>query len=110
MEFDVNRLIEIRKSLGINKAEAARMLNMSAMGYGRYENGDRTPSYQTISFMANKFGTTTEYLLGTSDDPKRSDINVSPVDNPELFELVAKLKNDESMTKRLLAYLTQTDT
>ena len=57
MNFCPDRLIKIRTELGITKSEAARQLNMSAMGYGRYENGDRTPSYQTISFIAQKFGT-----------------------------------------------------
>ncbi|MBQ9644600.1 MAG: helix-turn-helix transcriptional regulator [Lachnospiraceae bacterium] len=39
--------------LGITRAEAARRLNMSAMGYGRYEKGERTPSYQTVSYIAH---------------------------------------------------------
>ena len=42
------RLIKSRKLLGLNKAEAARLLNLSKMGYGRYESGERSPSFQTI--------------------------------------------------------------
>ncbi|MGO5164260.1 helix-turn-helix domain-containing protein [Fusicatenibacter saccharivorans] len=42
MDFKPERLISLRQSLGINKAEAARRLNISAMGYGRYESGERT--------------------------------------------------------------------
>ena len=41
MNFVPERLINLRNSFGINKAEAARRLNMSAMGYGRYEKGER---------------------------------------------------------------------
>ena len=38
------RLIKSRKLLGLNKAEAARLLNLSKMGYDRYESGERSPS------------------------------------------------------------------
>ena len=37
MHFYPERLIQVRESLHINKAEAARRLNLSAMAYGRYE-------------------------------------------------------------------------
>ena len=55
MTFLPERLIALRTAQGITRAEAARRLNMSAMGYGRYEKGERTPSYQTVSFMAHFF-------------------------------------------------------
>lgn len=45
MNFCPERLIQLRTSLNINKAEAARQLNISAMAYGRYERGEREPSY-----------------------------------------------------------------
>ena len=37
MKFQPERLLQLRTSLNINKAEAARRLNISAMAYGRYE-------------------------------------------------------------------------
>ena len=49
MNFCPERLIQLRTSLNINKAEAARQLNISAMAYGRYERGEREPSYQSAS-------------------------------------------------------------
>lgn len=104
MTFDKERLISVRKSLGYNKAEASRVLNMSAMGYGRYENGDRTPSYQTLSFIAEKFGTTVEYLMGTSKKSKVESITIRKNEYPELFELVSSVVNNKDASKRLLAY------
>ena len=68
MNFIPERLIALRQSLGISKAAAARMLNMSAMGYGRYENGERVPSYQTVAFIAQVFHSSVEYLYGATDD------------------------------------------
>ena len=52
MNFCPERLIQLRTSLNINKAEAARQLNISAMAYGRYERGEREPSYQSACFIA----------------------------------------------------------
>ena len=54
MVFIPERLKEIREERNLSKAAAARLLNLSKMGYLRYETGERTPSYQTIVFMAQK--------------------------------------------------------
>lgn len=53
MNFCPERLVEVRTSLNINKAEAARRLNISAMAYGRYEKGEREPSYQSVFYCAD---------------------------------------------------------
>lgn len=104
MKFQSDRLINVRENLGLNKAEAARMLNMSAMGYGRYEKGEREPSFQTVSFIAETFGTTTAYLYGLSDAEKANTITISYSDNPELFQIVEILKNNRDITKRVFPY------
>lgn len=110
MTFLPKRLISLRDSLGINKAEAARRLNMSAMGYGRYENGEREPSYQTVSFIAQTFQCSTDYLYGLSDSMTPSTITVSASEEPDLFLLVETLKNDKSgLLNRLLAYTEHLD-
>ena len=112
MNFQAERLIKIREQLGMNKAEAARKLNMSAMGYGRYENGQREPSFQTVCFIASTFNTTSDYLYGLTDDPSPSTITISSSENPELFSFVNSLQKDRDLEKRLLTYfskLTQQD-
>lgn len=105
MKFYNERLIQIRKSLGINKAEAARRLNMSAMGYGRYESGEREPSFQTVSFIADTFGTTTDFLYGSTDDSSSKTITISADKNPEMFQLFEAINNNNDLTQRLLSYL-----
>ena len=104
MKFKAERLIQIREQLGINKAEAARKLNMSAMGYGRYENGQREPSFQTVCFIASTFGTTSDYLYGLTDDSSSSTITISSSESPELFSFVNSLQKDRDLEKKLLAY------
>lgn len=107
MKFCNERLIIIRKSLGINKAEAARRLNMSAMGYGRYESGEREPSFQTVSFIADTFGTTTDYLYGNTNDSSSKTITISADKNPEMFQLFEAISNNNGLEKRLLAYISK---
>ena len=111
MTFMPERLVSLRNSLGINKAEAARRLNMSAMGYGRYESGEREPSYQTVSFIAQTFHCSTDYLFGLSDSMKPSTITVSASDEPDLFLLIENLKSDKGdLLNRMLAYAKLLDT
>ena len=104
MQFVPERLVLLRKSLGINKAEAARRLNMSAMGYGRYENGDREPSYQTVSFIAQNFHSSVDYLYGMSDEKDSSILTISKNDEPELFLLIESARRDSDLLNKLLVY------
>lgn len=102
--FSPERLAIVRKSLGINKAEAAKMLNITAMAYGRYENGNRVPSFQTVSFIAQSFGTSVDYLYGIVDSPTPQSITINQADDPELFEMIRAIKKEDAQYKRLLDY------
>lgn len=104
MKFYPERLASVRAELGITKAEAARRLNMSAMGYGRYEKGEREPSYQTVSFIAQQLGTSVEYLYGETETAKPSSVTISAEQDPQLFDLVQYCLNDDETAKRLLSY------
>ena len=104
MKFMPERLIALRTAMGITRAEAARRLNMSAMGYGRYERGERTPSYQTVSYIAQFFNTSADYLYGLSDNDTASSITINLSDDPDLFLLIQTAKTNKDMIPRLLAY------
>ena len=94
-----------RENLGITKAEAARRLNLSKIGYCRYEYGERTPSIQTLEVIARCLNTSIDYLTGETDDITPDQVIISRKNDPIIFELVTSLQNenDESL-KRLLAY------
>ena len=99
------RLKELREQRGLNKAEAARLLDLSKMGYLRYESAERTPSYQTIVFMAQKLGTSPDYLTGITDDPAPQEYRITRTSEPVLFRIVeALISADPEKQKRLLAY------
>ena len=107
MNFCPERLTALRNTKGITRAEAARLLNMSAMGYGRYEKGERTPSFQTVSYMAQFFHTSTDYLYGLTDDEAASSITIHASDDPALFLLVQTAQANKEIIPRLLAYADQ---
>lgn len=95
--FLPERLKKIREDRWLNKAEAARLLGLSKMGYLRYESADRTPSYQTIVFMALKLGTSPDYLTGKTKNSEPMEFIISKSDDPVLFELIIdmiELKKD----------------
>ena len=88
MHFCPERLIQVRESLHINKAEAARRLNLSAMAYGRYERGEREPSYQYAFYIAYTFHC----------------ITITRSDSEEVYSLVEEMQNNSDFEKRILAY------
>ena len=104
MNFCPERLIEVRTSLNINKAEAARRLNISAMAYGRYEKGEREPSYQSVCFIAQTFHCNIDFLYGISDDMNADYIIVSRSESPELYSLLLEIHENHDMKDRILAY------
>ncbi len=106
--FLPERLKKIREDRGLNKAEAARLLGLSKMGYLRYESGARTPSFQTIVFMAQKLKTSPDYLNGTVEDPEPKEYVISKSEDPALFKLITDLIDEKNPTRtRLLDYYKQ---
>jgi len=100
------RLKIARESLGITMAEASRRLNLSKIGYCRYEYGERIPSPQTVEVIAQCFHTSVDFLVGLSDNPEPTQIIIDKNKNPELFALVEVCQQkDSAQINRLLAYL-----
>ena len=105
MVFSPERLKRIRMGLGITKADAARKLHLTAMAYGRYENGERVPSYQMIHYISQVLGTSCEYLCCETEDPSPDTITISKVQDPDLFKIVQDTREmNPEMRSRLLAY------
>lgn len=99
------RIIAARENLGISKAEASRRLNLSKIGYCRYEYGERTPSIQTLEVIAQCFGTSVAYLTGETDVMEPDKIVIDRTSNPELFKLVQTFANsDDDFIKRICSY------
>ena len=57
------RIIMLRKRLGLTQAELAKQLNITASALGNYEQGRRLPSVETLVEMAAIFDVSLDYLL-----------------------------------------------
>ena len=104
MKFCPGRLIEVRTALNISKAEAARRLNISAMAYGRYEKGEREPSYPSVCRIAQVFHCNIDFLYGLSDQTDSDSLIISRSEEPELYSLFLQIEKNEDMKNRILAY------
>ncbi len=67
MLFD-KRLSKLRREKEISQKECAAVLGIESSKYNKWENGKNCPDYDTVCMLANFFGTTTDYLLGNSDE------------------------------------------
>ena len=99
------RLKSVREQLNLSKAEAARRIGLTAASYVRYEAGDRCPSPQVITSIAEKLGTSVAYLLGETDDKSPDVVSIHKNSDPLLFELVKNTQSaDDATLQRLLSY------
>lgn len=64
------RLIELRKANGFTQRQVWEGVNMSPLGYQRYEYGTREPAYQKLLALADFFDVSLDYLVGRTDNPK----------------------------------------
>lgn len=62
-------LKELRKDKHLTQKMIGEFFNMSGPTYSMYENGRRRMSVQMLSDLADILGTSTDYLLGRTDNP-----------------------------------------
>lgn len=72
-----DRLRELRKERDYKQEDIAEKLNISPSAYGFYEQGKTIPNATTITFLANLYDVSSDYLLGRVDIRKAS----APEDN-----------------------------
>lgn len=65
------RLIFLRKSRNLTQKQIYEAVGLSALGYQRYEYGEREPAYQKLLALADYFDVSIDYLVGRTDNPKR---------------------------------------
>lgn len=63
-------LKKLRKERKMTQQQVANHLNMSRVGYARYEIGDRQPPYEVLNLLAKLFNVSLDYLLNDEDNKK----------------------------------------
>lgn len=66
-----SRLKELRENKGLNQSELADLLHISSSAIGMYETDKRDPSDDLKILIANFFGVSVDYLMGTETENKR---------------------------------------
>ncbi|MFR1051511.1 MAG: helix-turn-helix domain-containing protein [Lachnospirales bacterium] len=65
------RLADMRIDHDKTQKEISAMLHMQPSVYRRYEKGDREIPVWALMQLADYYGTSTDYLLGRTDNPSR---------------------------------------
>ena len=65
------RLKELRVSRNLTQKQVYTSVGMSALGYQRYEYGEREPAFKQLLALADFFDVSLDYLCGRSDIMER---------------------------------------
>lgn len=85
-----DRIKSERSKLGITQQQLAFDTGLSIDGIRSIESGRAKPNIETLGKLADRFGCTTDYLLGRTNDPSASK-NYTWQEAHELLETMAKL-------------------
>ncbi len=67
------RIRDLREDRDWKQITVAKMLNMSQTGYSKYETGENDIPTRVLIELAKIYGTSIDYLLGQTNNPKRND-------------------------------------
>jgi len=73
------RLKELREKKGFSQAELARRVGVGRDSYNKYERAGIHPSNETLVRLSNELHTTTDYLLGKSNNPNPATLLIPDV-------------------------------
>ena len=62
------RIRSLREDHDLTQKQVAQMLGMSQTGYSKYETGENDIPTQILIKLADFYKTTTDYLLGRTDE------------------------------------------
>ncbi len=94
------KLADVRNSLGLSQAEAAKKMGIPQSTYACYETGKRKITITTLRKFGAAFGVEVDYLLGTGDYENQ-------LNQDEKLIIEGYRRSDEQtrdMIKRLLRY------
>ena len=64
------RIRELREDHDLLQKDLAKYLHCSQVAYSRYELGTRDIPTEVLIALAKHYNTTTDYILGLTDNPK----------------------------------------
>ncbi len=64
------RIRDLREDRDLKQQVIANLLNCSQVCYSRYETGERAIPLECLVKLAEFYGTSVDYLLGLTDEPR----------------------------------------
>ena len=92
-----NRIKQLRESLGLSQEELASVAGISQRQISYYENGKNKPTAEIINRLSNALNTTSDYLLGMTDNLNREIHDESDLSGEELriIEIIRHVKPEK---------------
>ena len=90
MDFSV-RIAAVRKQMGLSQEEFSELVNMSRRTVAAWESGDRTPSFSTLSDVADLLNVSVDYLLGRTNEQNKKQPAVQ--DGELLDNIITRLRD-----------------
>ena len=90
MDFSV-RIAAVRKQMGLSQEEFSELVNMSRRTVAAWESGDRTPSFSTLSDVADRLNVSVDYLLGRTNEQNKKQPAVQ--DGELLDNIITRLRD-----------------
>jgi len=101
------RLRRLRDDNKISREELAKALKLSYWAIAKYETEERTPDPSILQRFADYFNTTTDYLLGRTDDPRPPEKRTL-FDHEQVADKVSKYGEEEKEEAEAKALLDRT--
>lgn len=95
------RLVEVREAFGYTRKKLADELGRPYRTITKYETGEREPGHSYIVEIAQKFGISTDYILGVSDIMITSDKNPPDTDKSAPGEHAISLEQSNQLLASL---------
>ena len=94
-----DRLVYVRKKFGYTRARLSEEIGVPYGTIAKYESGEREPGHTYIIKIADKFGVTTDYILGLEDEktplnpdgPDQGEYGRSVVSEDAVEEILVRL-------------------
>lgn len=100
------RIAALRRQAGMNQAQLAELLQISASAVGMYEQGRREPSAQMLLALARAFGVSVDFLLtGKPPEQDTSQLRRMLLDRLEAADSRLEQRKSRPFSREELAVL-----
>lgn len=96
MDFG-KRLKQLREEKGLIQQDIADLLNVGRATIAGYETKGKQPDFDKLTKLAGFFGVTTDYLLGSTQDPK-----LTAKDEKDISKKLESILNEMSGSDALM--------